>query len=273
MGDSLFMNFWPYWLSDLALQHSAVIISPNYRLMPEATSSQIYEDIEDFWQWLHSSALTSLLAGQGMPIELDLSRILTAGDSAGGLLSVILALSHPDELRAATATYPAVDIGSSDYSKPRADPPFGKSIHSSVIDNLNASIGTSPTVKSSDSSISRLEYMLAVVEHGKLGQLYARDMERSSYGKILYPMQWIEKGDIKLPRGGITIAQGRQDSVVPLAGVAEFVQRANEATERGGGGEVTLTVREGDHGFDVEERLTETWLQNMLKAPINSWLE
>jgi hypothetical protein len=86
-GDSICAEWFPQWLLELAEAHNAVIISPNYRFLPEATGVEILEDVDDFWTWLHSDKLTALLGPQS--IELDFARVLAAGDSAGGLLSII----------------------------------------------------------------------------------------------------------------------------------------------------------------------------------------
>ncbi|KAK9366126.1 Alpha/Beta hydrolase protein [Lipomyces kononenkoae] len=101
-GDSLFPDWCPNWVLDLVYKHAAIIVSPNYRLIPGATGLQIFDDIEDFWKWLHSPALTGLLSNQSSlsnTLELDLGRI-TAGESAGGLLSIHIALSlNPEKKR------------------------------------------------------------------------------------------------------------------------------------------------------------------------------
>jgi acetyl esterase/lipase len=92
MGDSLSVELWSYWLADLALKHEAVIISPNHCLLPEPNGLDIYEDIEDFWTWVQSGAVELLLNAHTTPTELDLTRVLTAGESARGLLSINFAL-------------------------------------------------------------------------------------------------------------------------------------------------------------------------------------
>jgi Esterase/lipase len=223
------MDFWPHWLSDLALAHNAIIISPNYRLMPEGTSAQVYEDIEDFWSWLHSSSLADLLASHSTPTEIDLNRILTAGESAGGLLSVYLALSHPTEIRAATAAYPAVDIGSDDYGLPRASPCFGSHVSESLI-QVEESAAQIGTASSSITAESRLTYMLAILEHGKINGIYERGSEGVPRG-VLYPMVKLEEPGVGIPVGGIAVIHGRQDSVVPVGGAERFVERAREVTK------------------------------------------
>ncbi|PYH97113.1 alpha/beta-hydrolase, partial [Aspergillus ellipticus CBS 707.79] len=108
-GDALFWGWFPPYLNDIAKEHNAVIVSANYRMLPEVTSNDLFDDIEDLWTWLHSSTLKDLLSSLNTPTELDLERIITAGESAGGLISICLALAHPDEIRAGLASYPPLD--------------------------------------------------------------------------------------------------------------------------------------------------------------------
>lgn len=180
MGDSLYMDFWPHWLSDLALQKGAVVISPNYRLMPEATSAEIYNDVDDFWTWLHSSALASLLARHSTPTELDLNRVLAAGDSAGGLLGIYLALAYPAELRAALVAYPWVNPASEYFNAPRTSPPFGQHTLKAVIDRTMSSVAAG-TPASSVTSPDRFVYMLAACEHGAWRSRGLQDLSKQTW--------------------------------------------------------------------------------------------
>ncbi|THC89910.1 hypothetical protein EYZ11_010642 [Aspergillus tanneri] len=77
--------------------------------MPEATGLEILDDVEDLWVYIHSSTLASLLSSQSIPIGIDLDRTIVVGDSAGGLLGAYLALSYPDDIRAAILAYPMLD--------------------------------------------------------------------------------------------------------------------------------------------------------------------
>ncbi|KAJ5864890.1 uncharacterized protein N7529_006806 [Penicillium soppii] len=170
-ADSLYMDFWPQWLTDLAIETNAIILSPNYRLLPSATSTQIYEDVEDFWAWVHSPALADLLAAHGA--EADLARILSAGESAGGLLSIALALAHP-EIRACTAAYPCVDLAAEAFNAPREVLPFGISQDKGLIEKTIEDVLKAGVVESSIEEHERLVFMLALVQHGALGGLYER---------------------------------------------------------------------------------------------------
>ena len=64
--------------------------------MPESTSLDLFDDLEDFWTWLRSSSVAELLSSQVHPVDLDFDRILLAGESAGGHLSICFALAHTD---------------------------------------------------------------------------------------------------------------------------------------------------------------------------------
>lgn len=81
-GDSLFPDWFPKWQAQLALANGAIIVSPNYRLLPESPGLDMHQDIEDFWLWLHSD-LKNTIHASFPHINSDLSRIMTAGESAG----------------------------------------------------------------------------------------------------------------------------------------------------------------------------------------------
>jgi acetyl esterase/lipase len=104
---------------EFAEAHNSVIVSPYYRFLPEATRVEILEDVDDFWKWLHSGKIKTLLGPQNL--ELDLDRVLGAGYSAGGLLSIYLTLSYSDQLLAGTSTCPLLaGMRQSCYLPPRA---------------------------------------------------------------------------------------------------------------------------------------------------------
>ncbi|KAJ0413427.1 Alpha/Beta hydrolase protein [Aspergillus carlsbadensis] len=249
MGDSLFADFWPQWLSDLALQHHAVILSPNYRLMPQATGLNIYNNVEDFWAWVRSGAVNDLLAAHSTPSEADLLRILVA----------------------AVATYPSLDVGSVDFSQPQTDLlPFGQNVPKSVVDSYVASLPKDVPVSSAVGE-AYLPLMLACVEHGRLPEWYKRDS--GSKQDLLYPARRLEKPDVQIPTGGITIIQGRQDSVVPAHHSEPFVPWAKEVLKgKPGGDKISLVFQEGEHGFDGDIRYDEPWLHEALQMAVRAWL-
>ncbi|KAF7714867.1 Alpha/beta hydrolase fold-3 domain-containing protein [Penicillium ucsense] len=275
MGDSLYMDWWPHWVSDLALQKNAVIISPNYRLMPEATSFDIFADMADFWAWLQSSLLREVLAAHTPPTAIDLDRIFVTGESAGGLLSVHLALTYPDQIRAASAAYPAVALNAETFTQPRASPPFGLDIPETLVQETLDSIALGTAV-SSLTSQKRVDFMLGAIQHGFLSRLYERGAEPVP-PNVLYPILKVEQSDLKVPRGGLVVLHGRHDSVVPLRDSERFVARAQQVLagrlNEQGRGRVTLVVRDGEHGFDAPARFEEDWPQEAMQDAVSAWLE
>lgn len=265
------MEWFPIWLLELAKKHDAVIVSPNYRLLPESTSPEIFSDIEDFWAWLHSSAVTELLTTSSTPTCLDLDRILTAGDSAGGLLSICLGLAHAEEIRATTATYPCVDMAS-EYFRTATDSEPLPDVSASTVDDYLAKMDRS-AIRSSGLLPDRFNLMVAAIYYGRLGQFYEYGAGGSPR-ELRYPLEWLDRPDAKIPRGGIAIMHGLQDAIVPVEQSEKFLAKAREAMKgKPGGDKIVLTLREGDHGFDVDVPLEEKWLLSTLKEAVEAWLE
>lgn len=269
-GDSIYADWFPKWLLELAETHNAVIISPNYRLLPEATGVQILEDVDDFWGWLHSEALTKILSPH--QVDLDLDRVLAAGDSAGGILSIYLTLSYPDQLRAGTAAYPQLS-----WDPPAIFPPsvnaMNAEVPASYIDEYLA--GLSPGyVESSDLEVRRARLQFAISCHRRAPEFYTRGSEGSPYREKLFQLERLEYPETKLPRGGLVIIHGTDDDDV-LAEVSERFMNKAKATLRGkqGAENLVLCLRPGGHGFDADTSFKEKWLGDALRVAINTWLE
>ncbi|GME45564.1 Alpha/beta hydrolase fold-3 [Neofusicoccum parvum] len=110
-GSSLHPAFFPLWILELSMIMGAIIIVPNYRLLPESNVLDILEDMDDFWNWTHCG-LDPLIASSSVPgRQADITRILTVGESAGGYLSVQFAMDHvQDGVRACIAECPSLDL-------------------------------------------------------------------------------------------------------------------------------------------------------------------
>lgn len=84
-GSSLHPDFFPRWLLELSVTLAAIIVTPNYRLLPESNAIDILEDMDDLWDWL-TPGLDNLLGSSARPgIQADRTRIMTVGESAGKL--------------------------------------------------------------------------------------------------------------------------------------------------------------------------------------------
>lgn len=70
------------WLVEYAVAQTAVIVSPDYRLLPEAKGMDILEDMDDFWKWVQTD-LPGIVAARTGNSEVDLESVVVAGESAG----------------------------------------------------------------------------------------------------------------------------------------------------------------------------------------------
>ncbi|KAB2570943.1 putative carboxylesterase 6 [Lasiodiplodia theobromae] len=264
-GSSLFPDFFAPWQLALAHRHSAIIVSPNYRLLPESSVADILADIEDFWAWIHSS-LAAFLAQQTPGVRVDTGRIITAGDSAGGYLSLQLGISHADQIRAVTAAYPMVDVLSRHFTEAYEKRMFGMpQFPRSFIDEHLEKVrtGALPSVVSEDKRFERGALMFAMTQDGFCREYFPRERRE------LFPLERVGSGGERFPRGGVFVWHGRQDSIVPVEGsvkLEEVVRRVDP------GAKFRLTIRDGDHGFDGQSSVDDDWMAEGLKGIVDAWL-
>jgi acetyl esterase/lipase len=244
-------------------------------MLPESSGVEILADVDDFWQWLRTGQADSLLSSLPTPLSLDIDRVITTGESAGGFLSVYLGLTFPDEIRAAVAQYPMFnqeappkDPSSSDDSAPTGGPPR------EVITEHLAKMNTSDIV-SSDTSDSRFILGIAAVAHGNVLEFIERDSDVSPLHRDrLSQISRLDNTDTHLPRGGLVVLHGREDPVVPASLSERFVRVAREKLHgRQGADNIVLSIQTGEHGFDNPVHLEEGWLQEALKKAVSTWLE
>lgn len=79
----------PPRILEYALENNAILVSCDYRLIPESNGIEILEDIESVWSWVQSSlneAIGKMTTGKS---RADLGRVLLAGESAGELILFI----------------------------------------------------------------------------------------------------------------------------------------------------------------------------------------
>ncbi|KAF7163148.1 hypothetical protein CNMCM5623_008218 [Aspergillus felis] len=103
VGHRTYEPWFAQWLLDLAQGHEAIIITPDYRLLPESNGADILSDIAHFWQWMQTSLL-DFASQSDWPFSLDLTRTLCCGESAGGYLAVYSALHLPSMISVTTNT-------------------------------------------------------------------------------------------------------------------------------------------------------------------------
>jgi pimeloyl-ACP methyl ester carboxylesterase len=97
VGHRMYEPWFAHWLLDLAEDQGAIIVSPDYRLLPESTGRDILSDVAHFWRWLQKD-LSQHMERKNLPRP-DISNVLCCGESSGGFISVYCALHLDSMLR------------------------------------------------------------------------------------------------------------------------------------------------------------------------------
>ncbi|KFY47981.1 hypothetical protein V495_01705 [Pseudogymnoascus sp. VKM F-4514 (FW-929)] len=254
-GKSLFADWYAQWSLDYSLLHSAIIVAADYRLLPEATGAELYEDVSDAWDWVRNDLQTHLdSTKQG--VKADLDKVLVLGESAGGAIALISALSQPPGfIKAVISTYPFITL-----SPRRTKPIFGTPVlPTSVLQDHLDSIQPGKIITEATPP-DRINVAITIAQQELFPRYYGTDDKHDAF-KLL------EKAN-DLPY--TFIFHGSEDSAVPVDGSIEWVAAAEN---RLGQGKVKLHIEQGaEHGFDDETPLETPWLQEGLKEVTENWL-
>ncbi|GAB1319262.1 hypothetical protein MFIFM68171_09472 [Madurella fahalii] len=254
------------WIRDLAHSTGAIIVSPAYRLAPEAKAVDSLADVADFWAWLHrsDSPLSSTVRGLFPHLTPDLSRIATAGESAGGFLALQSALvfNGMARVRAAIVEYGAL------FSDVRAwNPGPGEGVDRSAFEKVvREYMGAlrDGAVRVASPWPDRSELVFAALQGGLMRELYGADPD----GKMTLTYALARAKE----RGGVPpvwVIQGAQDSLVAKEAMDEVVEGLRREVE---GVQVKYTICEGDHGFDWLAKLEDDWVAEGVEWMKGFWL-
>ncbi|KAM0555890.1 hypothetical protein ACHAPJ_006292 [Fusarium lateritium] len=270
MGHGLFAPFFPKWVDKLALEHSAIIVSPDYRLLPSANGlADVLEDVEDGWQWTKSQ-LPGILKEKAPGHFLDFSHTLLAGGSAGGYCATELALSHPDEFHSLAVVYPLLDTKDKVYLEgPSPDEPtvlrFPPEDIPFKADTL-VWIEEKRKVPESRAGFERTPFAVAACQRGIFAShiLDNKNLNKTEF----HPLERIEAGAV-LPKK-MWIMHGDEDSTVPVRGSQKFVdlvaKKLPETTVR------YDVVPGEDHGFEFDEKRWDSFADEALGFVKDAWL-
>lgn len=262
-GARMFLPFFQQWVFDFALSHSAIMVVPDYRLIPESSGSDILEDVADFWSWAGSS-LPVELKKIDSGVEIDLESIAVVGESAGGYLSIQSALLHPEVgIKAVIAQYPILDVTSDFFSKAYEKSIFGLPQQPKDIAENHIASMKPGTVLAADPSDppSRLELALAIVQQG-------RYLELLGEGQRVQPLENLKEFKGRLPF--LFLCHGNQDSAVPVEGTKVFEKLLKEVRPDA---KAKFAYEDGEHGFDGACTLETSWLMEGLKEVQKAWLQ
>ncbi|OAA64727.1 Alpha/beta hydrolase fold-3 [Niveomyces insectorum RCEF 264] len=255
MGTNPEPSFLSRWSLELAVTKNAIIVSPAYRLLPEATGTDILQDVLDFWDWVRTSLPTSV-AATWPDLTVDLTSTAVLGESAGGYLSLLSAFHQPaGTIQVAMAQYCSIfpDI---DAWRPQPVDGGPADAHA-LIDNYLATIPPGALVVSRPFP-AMLDFGLACLKTGRYREWMGPD-ERLT---LAYGLRTAKQ----LPP--IWVLQGLEDSLVPRAATDSMVERIRKVRPET---PLLYSVQPGDHGFDEAHALDEPYVAEGLAFVTKYW--
>lgn len=259
-GDALYPDWFANYLVNFIHRTNAIAVLPNYRLVPEHSGDDILDDVRDLWKWVEEE-LEGYIASLHPSVELDPSRLLVGGDSAGGWTALHSAFILPEgKIKSLFLQYPMTRrLPDADRPAPLGDsaPPL------SLIEEHITSVPAGSVISSAIPP-ARFDLCDALAVH------YHRWEERFGTGKHLHPINVLEGAKFFPPT---LIVHGAQDGDVSLTECEEFVNKVGAVLGSGVQDNVKLVVVDGDHGFDSELVESDTpWLKEKLEWIEQIWL-
>lgn len=252
--------FFGNWITTLPKTYNAIIVSPAYRLAPEAKAYQILEDIRDFWTWLHGPSFRSSLPSNVSP---DLNKILAVGESAGGYLSIESALlfNPAAKIKAVIAQYPGgwIDVKGFNPTPEVVDPALN-----AFVDDYLRTISPGKDVRTQTPWPEKSDLFNAIFATGRLAEAYGTAEERTNT-TLGYALK-----QAKGPVPPIWVVQGDRDALVPKPTTDEVIARIKQAHPRT---EIKYTVHKGDHGFDSFYCLDKPFITEGVEFVQKYWLK
>ncbi|KAJ5689002.1 hypothetical protein N7462_003394 [Penicillium macrosclerotiorum] len=258
-GARLYSPWLPTWLFELATSEQAIIVAPDYRLLPESNGLDILSDLASFWSWVEQKLWSTLRRlYPSSKIQPDFDRILVSGQSAGGYLAAQSMLLHPEiDIKAVAMAYPMVDLRDRHWSEKYEKSIFGVSnLPEDIIEQHLAQLPHGPIVTSDgvlmkNEESTRAPLALCIVQNGKYLDYLGRQSK-------LYPMENLARAT-KSPRF-LWVYHGKGDSAVPIAGTERFLRELRKHMP-----EVTVKFEacEGEHGFDndISPEVDVDWIR------------
>ena len=246
----------------MALSKSAIIISPDYRLMPEANGLDILQDVKDFYDWLQTPDNLDKCLPKGVTAAND--RVLVTGESAGGWLALQSALrpTPRQQIRAVISQYAMIDMRSEYYTgdfEKHIFTPVAPQLPRSILRDYLAGLKGSEVIASAVPP-DRVPLVISSLQQGSFGKLLGEDSS-------LYPLEMIDSVE-RLPP--LWLIHGTDDTVIPAAGSYDFERKLLETLPVT---EIHVSFEAGDHGFDNDPsvNLETPWVKQGLEFVAQFW--
>ncbi|TIA30215.1 alpha/beta-hydrolase [Aureobasidium pullulans] len=254
-GSKLYEEWHATWTIQLAAQNNAILVTPNYRLLPEANGREVLDDISDFWSWVKTS-LPSELVKMASGVEVDTTNTLVAGESAGGYLAIQSSLLRPSAgIKAVISQYGMLDNKIPHFTQKGQKHMAGapQQPESEVDDYLQDM--QKGAVRTETHPWEMWLFICAAVQAG-------RYLEFLGDGVGVHAIDNLETAE-RVP--ACWIIHGKEDSLVPIEASNNFVDKLKQthpATP------LRYTIQPGEHGFDGAVTMDEDWVKEGC-----AWLE
>ncbi|KAK4155641.1 Alpha/Beta hydrolase protein [Chaetomidium leptoderma] len=262
VGDRLYEPWWPDWILEFALSQRAMIVAPDYRLLPEACGADILQDMDAFWTWFLGT-LPGMAASESWRVRPDVDHIVCAGHSAGASIAAHSALERPDAgIKALVSFYGAL-FDSPDFkiARPRmiagSWPPPPREAEAKIRSYIRRTKGT---VRTDGDPAEMWELFTSILQQGRLPRIYNQrpDPRLNILGRI----------EAKKSLPPIWLVHGQNDSVVPVACSTEFIKRLEAILPDAPS---VLSVLPGEHCFDVSLTMREPWIADGCSFLLKYW--
>lgn len=280
------------------------MVSPDHRLVPEATAEDALDDIEDLWRWLGTN-LDATIQQSNSGLHPDLTRVLVTGESVGGYMAMQTAFaaykplgssaaSETPNLKAVIAQYPAVSWRTPHWSDKYEKILFGVPMFpESAVDDFLAAVAEAkeksekkPVVsngslfKETGEFSSRGVLAFASQQHGRYIRILGPERDMTPGKRRLYPEDRIEDGAVLPP---IAFVQGANDSVTLPEGCDQFIAhvrkyKAVDGLVQGRPENEVLLYKKvpGEHLFENDVSLDESlnpWVGEVATFIEGHWLK
>ena len=228
--------------------------------MPEATGTDILDDISDLWKWVHDDMQSFLSHTAPSAPQVDLAHLLVVGDSGGSWLAMQSALRQPaGTIKAVIVLYPMLDLRDQFYNTRFEKDILGTPMLPNEIVDAHVAAMAPGAVVTNDFQPSRVELTYAMIQNGRMVEFLGESKE-------LFPIEMVALAE-DMP--AVLILHGKEDSIVPAIGSERFVEALKKKLPASA---VKLDVRPGGHGFDGDATTEEQWLKEDVDFITKYWL-
>ncbi|CAN8097035.1 unnamed protein product [Discula destructiva] len=278
VGHRMYEPWFAQWLLDLALDHDAIIVTPDYRLLPESNGTDILSDVAHFWVWMQRD-LERFMEREKLPRP-DISNVLCCGESSGGFISVYCAL-HLDamlcdgnsstrhnqeqvsgvQIRAVISISAPLDATAPEYKVPRPrvfmgrrPPPPRQALLK--IRGYVKSIRPGRIRTGCEPTSDMWELLLCIAQQAYLPRLFGMGSGEDGVPTLEGIMETLEREEKNMVP--VWVVHGLNDTMCPSVCSSGFAERLREVQPDV---PVHSSLQPGEHLFDVNTGREAAWVQ------------